>query len=869
VVSSGWFSAPRLAADGLDGSARIGGREGQEVLKRVRGLVLAAVVALQLICPPGTASGAVECVSNLASIRFASNYCPSSMRNGSFATFLWVYRTQSEPSQRGVLQIPGVASVFIESDGSASAVLRSASAPTTTLSVHATGSNVGSGQWALICLSYDKAAGRADLHVRTQSASVISGSATAPAFTGANLGPPTGEVAIGVHTLGVQGMIGLYGLIAARFHSVSVLDVEQVFASRRYFAAMDLNNLSVGGSMTGIDGCDWMLNHSMSTLPLNAGAGGPQHERAAVVGLFAGLHNAHLYQKSFSSSVYTRFRAAYPCNVATGFTYRSHRDPPYGGFFIVDTPNAGVPPQSVSADLPKARMLATYPRGLVRVMTSANSRAVKAFDGSGLSPGNYMHGLIEKHRDRTAGVLLRPVLLQSGTNPWFGFDASDNPHQSAPGTIVDIESDPGPIGDFARFFTGSGNPDSTARGAGVGLFMLPGSFYSLRCREEPGSLVLATEPLVVEALLLAFPGSASMAIRPDKGTSQQAPGSQGAETIVPLDTTAHQEVLDANDLVIDASQLALEGDLRPLIEVGDACFVESGPASGAISIAQTVTFDGARTVIAFERPLGATPGIGSTLRFGPWSFVTHSFEWPGLELSDPQTWRGLAFSPIGEGSGAIVMALSAYRPDVDGFVWGASGWGGHGYTEQIDGAFASGTLGWMGASQADVWIQVPAQQRSPTSSMSDFLAYIRAALPEADVVWAAEMEHATGTFATWHSYILTNAAAHGVAGLSVLQDARLGTMYEQFAEGIRSDTAHISQRGNRRLADLWIEQLASAAIDPCPPDVNFDGLVDVLDFLEFLDAFGTGRAWADVTGDGLVDVLDFLEFLDQFGAGCT
>lgn len=839
------------------------------MVNRVRGLVLAAVLALHILCPPGLAYGAVECVSNLASIRLAPTYCPSSMRNGSFSTFLWVYRTQAEASQRGILQIPGVASVLIEADGSASATLKTASAPGATLAVQATGSNIGTGQWALICLSYDKAAGRADLFVRTEAASLVSGTATVASFAGANLGPPSGDVAIGVHTLGVQGMIGLYGLIAARFHTVTAFDVEQVFTSRRYFAAMDLDNLGVGGRMNGVDGCDWMLNHSMSTLPLNAGAGGQQFERAAVVGGLVGLRNVHVYQKSFSSSIYTRFRAVYPCNVATGFTYRSHRDPPYGGFFVVDTPSAGIPPQSVGAALPKARMLATQPRGLVRVMTSSNSRAVKGYDGSGLSPGNYAHGLIERLRDRTAGVLLRPVLLQSGTNPWFGFDASDNPRQSAPGTIIDIESDPGPIGDFARFFTGSGNPDSTARGAGVGLFLLPGSFYSLRCREEPGSLVLATEPLVIEALLFAFPGSASMAIRPDKGVSQQAPGSLGAETVVPLDTTTHQEVLDANDLVTDASEIALEGDLRSLIEVGDACFIESGPGAGSISLAQSVTFDGVRTAVLFEHPLGAAPAAGSKVRFGPWSFVTHSFEWAGLEPSDPQTWRGLGFSPSGIGSGAIVMAMSAYRPDVDGYVWGVSGWGGHGYTEQLNGAFAAGTLGWMAASDADVWLQIPAQQGSPTSSMSDFLSYIRAALPDADVVWAAEMAHASGTFATWHSYILANAAANAVAGLSVLQDPRLGTMYEQFADGIRSDTAHISQRGNRRLADLWIEQLATAAIDPCPPDVNFDGSVDVLDFLEFIDAFGSGRAWADVTGDTLVDVLDFLEFFDQFGVGCV
>ena len=816
----------------------------------------------------GPASAAVECVSNLASIRLPSNTCPGAMRNGSFAVYLWVYRTQPEPFRRGILQIPGVASVFVEPDGSISASLSSMFVGGPGFGVSLPGSQIGANQWALVCLSYDKSSGRADLHARTQSLSLVSAGVTNASFAGANLGPPTGDVAIGVHTMGEPGMVGLYGLIAVRSHAVTALDVEQVFASRRYFAAMDLSNLGVGGTMNGIDGCDWMFNHSMTTFPLNAGAGGTQSQRAAVVGQLAGTRNIHVYQKSFSSDLYTRFRTVYPCNAATGFTYRSHREPPFDGFFVVDTPSAGVPPQWVPGGLPRARMLATQPRGLVRVMTSANSRAVKGFDGSGKSPGNYMHGFTEKFRERTAGVLLRPVLLQSGTNPWFGFDATDNPRQSAAGTIVDIESDPGPIGDFARFFTGSGNPNSTARAGGVGLLLKPGAYYSLRCREEAGSLLLSTEPLVVEALMLAFPGSTAMAVRADKGPSQQAPGTQGVETIVPLDTTTWVETLGGDDVVVGASELRFGGDLRASLGVGHACFVEAGAGTGSISLIESIAFDGTHTVVQLEHPLGASPGPGSVIRFGPWSFVTHTYEWPGLAPGDPQSWRGLWFSPSGSGTGAIVLALSAWRPDVDGYAWGAAGWGGHGYSEQLDGAFAAATVGWIAASRADVWLQVPAQQRSPTSSMSDFLGFIRVGLPAAEVVWAGEMEHATGTFATWHSYMLANASASGVAALSVLEDARLGTMFEQFADGLRSDTAHLSQRGNRRLADLWIEQLAQAAIDPCPADVNFDGAADILDFLEFIDAFGSAREWTDLTGDASIDILDFLEFFDAFGTGC-
>ncbi len=60
---------------------------------------------------------------------------------------------------------------------------------------------------------------------------------------------------------------------------------------------------------------------------------------------------------------------------------------------------------------------------------------------------------------------------------------------------------------------------------------------------------------------------------------------------------------------------------------------------------------------------------------------------------------------------------------------------------------------------------------------------------------------------------------------------------------------------------------------PVPGDVNGDTVTDILDFLEFINAFGEcanqpapcGTPDADFNGDTSVDVLDFLEFLDVFG----
>jgi subtilisin-like proprotein convertase family protein/subtilisin family serine protease len=65
----------------------------------------------------------------------------------------------------------------------------------------------------------------------------------------------------------------------------------------------------------------------------------------------------------------------------------------------------------------------------------------------------------------------------------------------------------------------------------------------------------------------------------------------------------------------------------------------------------------------------------------------------------------------------------------------------------------------------------------------------------------------------------------------------------------------------------------------CPSDVNRDGIVDVLDLLDFIESyngcdgqrapcFGTPEAAADYNRDGAIDVLDLLDLLNDLGAGC-
>lgn len=54
----------------------------------------------------------------------------------------------------------------------------------------------------------------------------------------------------------------------------------------------------------------------------------------------------------------------------------------------------------------------------------------------------------------------------------------------------------------------------------------------------------------------------------------------------------------------------------------------------------------------------------------------------------------------------------------------------------------------------------------------------------------------------------------------------------------------------------------------CPADFNNDGIVNTLDFLDFLNAYNASDPAADFNSDGTVNTLDFLMFLNAFNLGC-
>jgi hypothetical protein len=56
--------------------------------------------------------------------------------------------------------------------------------------------------------------------------------------------------------------------------------------------------------------------------------------------------------------------------------------------------------------------------------------------------------------------------------------------------------------------------------------------------------------------------------------------------------------------------------------------------------------------------------------------------------------------------------------------------------------------------------------------------------------------------------------------------------------------------------------------DPCPSDVNDDGLVDTRDLITFLNAWARAYVLADWNGDGAVETSDFAAYMGDWLAGC-
>ena len=822
-------------------------------------------IAIATVALSTVGHAAIRAQSGSTYLQVLQGHGPSVLAElpGEFSFFMWLRRTSSDVSAMFVLEAPGAFDLLLDPQDQTIRLHRGgqkASSLELVLSLHDGGGQVPLDEWILIGASWDGSTGDFKAWARSENVARVADAVVAPGFVPA---PPQGDLTLGnPRRGGTVAQQGDYGLIVFRDHAVDGGDFDDVWDTRDYFGGYRVENQADGGNLNGIAGVNWMANHAILTNPVETVTGIPAS--AAMPGDNVASDNYCALNVALPSSTeQTTILVTGLSGGPDAFQYFSPYDDGGSPFFVRQVPQIAIDNSYVSAVSPKIRQLALgTPQQLLRCVVSANSRGMKVSDADNRTwPEHYAHGFTEARLAQVAGVLNRPARLNANLR-WFGFDTDTAPANS--GLILRITSSGAQQG-FGRLWTNSG---STLTGPGEGLWLDQGSVFALKAQPEPGSLLIAEAPLVVRAYLLRFPGAGTLSWRPVKSTAQHVAGSFGAATSVDLGAPASwTRVLTEADIVDPTGSLSLDGDHSAQVTAGDAVYISAGTGQRGIAVISDVSSDGITTEITFEHWFQISPTTGSTLEFGPWEVVVIEYEWPALSESDPEQWRGLELTAVG---GPLVnFAWDAWRPDVNGFVFGGAGWGGNGYTPQLAEAVAAATTAWMQALEPDVWLQGIAGQNSQPPVMNEFLGEIRNAVPDVEVAWLGEGAHRTAVSPEWHIYLMDAAGAAGVAAVTMVTDDAIGTWLDQAVDGLRNDGAHMSHRGNTRLAEGWLAQLGLAA--RIPADLDGDGHVGINDFLLLLAAWGPcpgppDPCLADIDGDGMVGVADFLLLLGVWGS---
>lgn len=853
------------------------------------------IALLIVLCLAFSARAGVQVAHPDARLAISAEELPEALATGRWSLMVWVHAPEQVREFSSLLTIGGHLDIYADAGGLYVAGRhRGRGAPVRLAApLHA-------GRWHLIAVSMDVRADRFDAWLASEgdgggalpiahetarlqfiderrtlttsaevstdpalsTASTFGGKPTlskpVPSVQEPGLAPDHSGLHVGASSRGVPAAMLVYEALTIRDHPLNDVDVNAVWSSRWFYAPHSLDTLAQGGRMNGWRGCPFMTFHAMSPGPNGPGL---PHQQASYVGGPVLTTNLIVLDRPrvLDGARSASFMFLGPVSSTNGMVFRSRLEPEFDGFFSIQAAPFDAPDQPIGPIGPKARMLVEGPRGLVRVMISANSRGTRGSLGPQPWAENFAHGFVQALLPQTAGVLMRPAAILDDRGGWFGFDTT----ASTPETelVRPLHARTDAWGDWTRF--GSGTIPAASRGSGPAAHVAAGGSYRMRCGPVDGSLLLADAPLVVRSTVLAYPGSSDLLWHPERGVMQHGPGLQvAAPSFVSLDTTRLERTMVAADSFLSDTRLMLAGDVD--VRVGEAIAIVAGPALGSVSVIESVDRLGPATLVTLSHPFGTRPDTGAEMRIGPWEFRSVEHRFDAVPTLDDRSWRGHVLRAADDDKmGIMVYAMSAWRPDVDGFAFGAAGQSGTGYTPQIENAFPGAIAAWAEQTQADVWLQSLAQQNSQPPAMWDYLDELRAGLaPDAEVIWASDAVHAHTTHHAWHNYLKNNAAAAGVPAVFAVGHPRVGSYFAQAASGMRTDDAHYSSFGSRIIAEAWIDQLRVLADDACGvADYDRSGRVDVFDLLVFQTEWEDRAPRADLDGDGQFLIFDFLVLL--------
>lgn len=430
----------------------------------------------------------------------------------------------------------------------------------------------------------------------------------------------------------------------------------------------------------------------------------------------------------------------------------------------------------------------------------SNSRGSRTTGDEGdTRASNHAMGYLGEVEANVRGVFGIPVWADAPKR-WFGFDQQSTP--ATTGTVVGTYGS-----DLERMgFSGGLAPGSNATGPGVLTRMAPSSVFHKRCQEETASRMTKDRVWRMRLHVLAFPGSTNQLLW---RTTEDATLTSGTptdltsnSTLDSLDTEVTTHTWTASDAYSDPTMTLNGVDKTNDINVGDLVVGKSGTSAGSAAQVTAIEFTGGNTVITLSHALTDSPVTSDVLTFGPWSIKTIDTTIPASSVAT----RGFRLEAIAGGLGVHLAAIDCWATNVNGFVIGSAGWGGAGYTPQLDGYFPGALAAWMEVLEPSAIFLHNASQSTSPSAMLTFAAECKTGKPDIDFVLCSDMDHKSTTTATWQDYMLNTQTTYPASG--VMEDSTLGNRQELWEQGLYYDLAHPNLEGMQRLAAAHIAQFS-------------------------------------------------------------
>ena len=650
------------------------------------------------------------------------------------------------------------------------------------------------GDLALWCMNYDHSSRTVSAFFRSDSDSAtLTGDATNGSYAGQGSAGAVGSIRIGTFTM--SAALAAHAIVA-RNHLVSIEDFNLLWSRRRFddvlrggaafssYPAETFANTSPNRLVVGFVHTTQALNATSPAVPGGACTNGniEWSNRDAA-------SNAELLR------IVRSLGTVSDCVFADPYALTLN-----GGPLTRNLPGSIAAPHFRARVSPLAYRLANglAPSGVVRVLCPSNSRGSRLRDGENKATG-YAGGLLEVRRSQVAGLGNMPPAYSGFTSGFPGIGTL-----VSSGTITNIVNS-----NLRRLWTGS---LVSGNGPGIGaLLTTNGASHLERASAIPDTLMASDAPMTVRRFLARYPGSADIEAFANTHSAETGTGAESSIGTLALDTT------EASHAVVSATSttVVIAGDVTANYTSGKCVAVTAGAGLNGVNFVAASSFGGGNTTVTLQFAWDSTPNNTSTVAVGPAEIVSVEHAFPGDGASP---YKGIRIQR-GAGLPVALFGRDFWRPGVNGWIPSPAGWGGNGYTPQINES-ANQTVAWWAERLAtDLVLQFPAQQISATSSMADFTAQLRAEVPGVEIVHCGDIRFPGSSHPTWQSYILDSAETNQVAAVTPFESAIIGDREAAYCGFLLDDDPHPNQRGNVAIVTATLALLQDAALDlPEPID---------------------------------------------------